>query len=534
MKLEVSFLGGVGEIGANCYVYETETAAIIIDSGLKFFQHEYLGIDYTIPDFEYLEQIRHKLKAVVITHGHEDHTGALSFLFKKFPLPLYAGNYATRLIKHKIAESRYRPKSFNLIQDMDKLDFGDIHIEVIQITHSIPDTFFIVVEVKGKKYLHCGDFRIENQPLLGVPFPEERIKALKNEIDGLFIDTTNIFDINERQEEITLHEPLLKIMKDAEGRIFITTFSTNISRIKLVIDVCIKTGKKLVVEGNSFNKNINIARDLGYLTIPPELIVPLEHIDRYDDCELCFLVTGCQGEPNSALSKITKMERKQLKIKDGDLFIFSSKTIPGNEKNVISIKNDIYLNNGSVKDDIHISGHACQKDILYLINELMPKFTIPIHGEPFNQKLLENLIKDYDFTETIFVENGNKIVFSDEGYILRKIPSGITYIDQRMGMEYDTQLFKEKRSLARDGIIIVHWEKDDFTYETVGFKNTNELDTKLKRYIKEQMEILVSSCENKDILKEGIAALFKRFYKKNYDMKPIVKVYMKEDTNGII
>lgn len=533
MTLSVSFLGGVGEIGSNCYLYETETSAIIIDAGLKFFQYDHLGIDYTIPDFSYIETIRNKLKAVVITHGHEDHTGALTYLFKRFDLPVYAGNYATRLIKHKVAESKYRPKSFNIFKDGDTMEFGDIKVESIQVTHSIPDTFFILITHNGEQYLHCGDFRIENKPLIGKAFPKNRLSKLRNSIKCLFVDTTNIFDTSNRKEELTLYNDMVDLMTNSEGRIFTTTFSTNISRIKLIIDSCIKSGRKVVIEGNSLKKNINIARDLGYLQFPKDLIVQLEHIDRYEDRELCFLVTGCQGEPNSSLSKITSMERTKLKVKYGDLFIFSSKTIPGNEKNVNKIKNEIYLNYGTFKDGIHISGHACQKDILWLINKLRPKYVVPIHGEVFNQRLLEKIIKPYEFTESIFVVNGNKISFHRDEYALKNIQIGIKYVDQRNNFEYNEEQFREKKYLARDGILIIHIIKNEITIETVGFKNTPELDIKLKRYIREQIEIIKNSNEGQTILKDSVSSIVKRFYKKNCDMKPIVKTYIMEELNGI-
>ncbi|MEF3255085.1 MAG: ribonuclease J [Deferribacterales bacterium] len=533
MTFSVSFLGGLGEIGANCTIYETSNSAIIVDAGLKFFQHDYLGLDYTIPDFSYLESIRDKLKAVVITHGHEDHIGALPLLFKKFQIPLYAGNYSTRLIKHKIAESKYRPKSFNIFEDGDILTFDDITIEAIEITHSIPDSYFFLIKNKNDRFLHCGDFRVENSPIIGKSFPWNKISSLRNQIKAVFVDTTNIYDEHISKEETTLYDELLESIKQAPGKVFITTFSTNISRIKLIIDAVNEAGKKLVIDGNAFNKNINIARDLSYLSIPENLIIPIEHIDRYEDDELCFLTTGCQGESNSSLSKIAAREKKKIKIKSGDLVIFSSKTIPGNEKNVNKIKNAIYLQDGFIKDNIHISGHAVQQDILRLIDEIKPQFTIPIHGEVFNQKTLERLLKDYDYTETVSLLNGNKIIFTSDTYTIKDIPNGVIYIDQRNMQEYDEELFREKKYIARDGVVIIHIKNNNIIIDTLGFKNTPELDIKLKRYINEQMTITKNDTIDLDI-RDLLELSVRKFYKKIWDRKPIVKIYLEENIYGNI
>ncbi len=534
MKLSISFLGGAGEIGGNCYLYETEESAILIDCGLKFFQADFMGIDFTIPDFQYLETIREKLKGVIITHGHEDHIGALPYFFKYFPVPVFSGNYSTRLIKHKIANSKYRPKSFNTISDGEKITIGDFSIEFLEVNHSIPDSFFLIIEVGDKRFVHCGDFRIEENPLIGKPFPFERLKSLKDKVTGLLIDCTNIFTEQNETDENLLRDQLLDIFTNSKGRIFFTTFSTNISRLKLVVETCISTGRKLVIEGNAFSKNINISRDLSYLHIPDDLIVPLEKIDYYEPEHLCILVTGCQGEPNSSMYRIAMMERKKLKITPSDIFIFSSTTIPGNERNVNRVINEIYFHKGEVIRGLHISGHAPQNDILKVIETLNPEWTVPIHGEFAQQRLLEKLLEEKGLSAPIFAKNGDKLTFYKNEYTISSIPSGVVYIDQRGGFEYDEELFKEKKHLSRDGIIIVLYSEKKLSIDTVGFRLTNELDTKLKRYIKDNMDKLKEITTDDFDTKSTLTALVKKFFKKNFEKRPAVKVYTTEDIDEFI
>lgn len=534
MKLSVTFLGGVGEIGGNCYIYETEDSAIIVDCGLKFFQSEFMGIDFTIPDFQYLESIREKIKGVVITHGHEDHIGALPYLFRYFPLPVFAGNYAIKLIKHKIAHSKYRPKSFNTILDGEKISIGDFNIEFLEINHSIPDAFFLIIDVGGKKFVHCGDFRVENNPLIGKPFPTEKLMELKNKVIGLFIDCTNVFNETNEIDERSLLQKFIDIFKNTEGRIFFTTFSTNVSRIKLVIEACIASDRKIIIDGNSFSKNINISRDLSYLKIPDNLIIPLDKIDFYNPEQLCILVTGCQGEPNSSLFRIAMLERKKLKIAPSDTFIFSATTIPGNEKNINRVINEIYLHNGKVLRGLHVSGHATQKDILDVIETISPEWTIPIHGEIAHQRTLEKLINQNNLSTPIFVKNGNKLTFHQDEYSISTVQTGITYIDQRGGFEYDEEIFKEKKHLSRDGIIVVIYTDKRIILETVGFRLTNELDIKLKRYIKENMEKLQEISTDDFDVKNTVVALVKKYFKKNFEKRPIVKALTLEDFNEFI
>ncbi|MCX8084896.1 MAG: ribonuclease J [Calditerrivibrio sp.] len=532
MEISVSFLGGAGEIGSNCYLYETKDSAILVDCGLKFFQAEYMGIDFTIPSFEYLETIRKKLKAVIVTHGHEDHIGALPYLFKYFPIPVYAGDYALRLIKHKIAQSKYRPSSTTVVSDGDVIDIDDFTIEFIEVNHSIPNTFFLAIRHKNNQILHCGDFRVEDSPILGAPFPWERLNKMKGKIDILLVDSTNALSESEDEKESELRSKLIKIFQELKGRVFITTFSTNISRVKIIIDACLSTNRKLIIEGNSFLKNINIARDLSYISIPEDFIIPLEKIDLYEPKQLCFLVTGCQGEPNSSLAKIVNLERKKLRTMPNDTFIFSSTTIPGNEKSINKIINEIYLNKGKVIRGLHISGHANRKWLITLIKSLSPRWVIPIHGEIIHQRILEEILEKEGLSQPIFVQNGHKVTFKNNDFTIFSIPFGVTYIDQRGGFEYNDELFKEKKHLSRDGLITILYDEKNIYFDTAGFKLTNELDIKLKRYIKDNMENLKQTITNNEELKTIVTLFVRKFFKKNLDKRPVVKVFIKEDFDG--
>jgi len=540
MSMHISFLGGLGEIGMNMYVYETETTAIIVDCGVMFADLSLPGVDYIIPDFSYIFNIKEKIKGIVATHGHEDHIGGISYLLKNFNVPIYGGRLTLNLLKHKLTEEKVRA-TLKEMADMECIQIDDISISFLQINHSIPDTFCIKIKGGDNTFIHMSDFKIDETPISQKPFSKERvIKFLENEeITGVLIDSTSCQREGVSPSEKTVYEDLYKIISGASGRVFFTTFSSNIDRISQVLDICEKLKRKVVIEGRSITKNINIATQLGYLKYNPENITRLSNTKKYNDNELCFIISGCQGEVNSTLYKIVSKERNSLQIKKGDLFIISSRVIPGNEKNLAKAINHIYYFEAEVvdieKENIHVSGHAYREDIKIITSLLRPKYFIPIHGEYTHlRKNIQNITEDLKFSPSncIFTENGKRITFDNNQNLVRvsDIPFGKTYIDTRGGFTFGEEQLKIRKNMARDGVFFIYYSLNENDFEiiglnAIGFPITDELQYYIKKQINDNISLLIeSSLSGEFEFDEILTKFIKKIFKKRFDRRPEIKV----------
>ncbi|UOD35615.1 ribonuclease J [Deferribacteraceae bacterium V6Fe1] len=538
--MEISFLGGLGEIGMNMYVYETETTAIIVDCGVMFADLSLPGVDYIIPDFSYIYNIKDKIKGIVATHGHEDHIGGISYLLKNFNVPIYGGKLTLNLLKHKLTEEKVKAE-LKVISDMECVVIDDISISFLQINHSIPDTFCIKIKGKNNTFIHMSDFKIDKTPISQKPFSEERvIKFLENEvITGILIDSTSCQREGVSPSEKSVYEDLYKIISCASGRVFFTTFSSNIDRISQVLDICEKLKRKVVIEGRSITKNINIATQLGYLKYNPENIISLSNAKKYEDNKLCFIISGCQGEVNSTLYKIVSKERNSLQVKKGDLFIISSRVIPGNEKNLAKAINHIFYYEAEVvdieKENIHVSGHAYREDVKIITSLIRPKYFIPIHGEYTHlRKNIQNITEDLDFSSSncIFTENGKKIAFDNNQNLISvsDIPFGKTYIDTRGGFIFGEEELKIRKNMARDGVFLLSYSlrENDFKIidlNAIGFTLTNELQYYIKKQINDNIGLLIeSSLSGEFEFDEILTKFIKKIFKKRFDRRPEIKV----------
>lgn len=538
--MQISFLGGLGEIGMNMYVYETETTAIIVDCGVMFADLSLPGVDYIIPDFSYIVSIKDKIKGIVATHGHEDHIGGISYLLKNFNVPIYGGKLTLNLLKHKLTEEKLKA-TLKEISDMDCIVIDDISISFLQINHSIPDTFCIKIKSKKNTFIHLSDFKIDKTPISQKPFSEERVvKFLENEkVTGILIDSTSCQRVGVSPSEKSVYEDLYKIISDASGRVFFTTFSSNIDRISQVLDICEKLKRKVVIEGRSITKNINIATQLGYLKYNPENIIRLNDAKKYDDNKLCFIISGCQGEVNSTLYKIVSRERNSLQVKKGDLFIISSRVIPGNEKNLAKAINHIFYYEAEVvdieKENIHVSGHAYREDVKIITSLTSPKYFIPIHGEYTHlRKNIQNITEDLNFSQSncIFVENGKKITFDNNQDLVSfsDIPFGKTYIDTRGGFIFGEDELKIRKNMARDGVFFINYffKENNFNIKelnAIGFSLTDELQYYIKKQINDNISLLIESSLSGEFQFDEILTKFiKKIFKKRFDRRPEIKV----------
>lgn len=539
MSCSISFLGGVGEIGMNMYVYETENSAIIIDCGVMFADNNFPGIDYVIPDFEYLDSIKHKLKGLFITHGHEDHVGAVPFLLRAYNIPVYGGKLSLGILEAKRGAKKVGP-DLRTVKPRQSITEGDFTVQFLPVTHSISDTYALYVRCGDFSALHCSDFKIDQSPAGGEPFnPADFTKLASKGLTALLIDSTNAQNEGFTQSESSIKNDLSRVFRTAKGRIFFTSFSSNIDRFRQILDIARDCGRKVVLEGSALDRNVSIAKSLGYIELPDDVMVTLRQSKKLPDNEVCYIITGCQGETNSTLYRIASGERKDLSIKEGDLFVISARVIPGNEKNLINLINFIYKSGGKVVDigktRVHVSGHASQEEIKLMVNFTRPKYVIPVHGEPVHMITLKRMLKDTEFVpqdKVLMVEDGQQVTF-DEGEVSRisDVPNGKVFIDLRGHFVMDEDSVKDRKHLCRDGAVsvVLMRRKTDGTFilppaiETAGFTLEQDKTDMLRDFLAENIhEIFMEDDYDYLELKGGLSRLTRRFFKKNLDRRPLV------------
>ncbi|MGE4318209.1 MAG: ribonuclease J [Deferribacterales bacterium] len=538
MSCTISILGGVGEIGMNMYVYETDTSAIIVDCGVMFADNNFPGIDYVIPSFDYIEKIRDKVKGVFITHGHEDHVGAVPVLLRRFNFPVYGGRLSLGILQAK-SRSRNSPFNLNYILARETVTAGDFSVTFLPVTHSISDTYALHIVAKDFSGLHASDFKIDQTPVGGEPFKPSDFTALGEQgLTALLIDSTNAEREGFTHSESSIRNDLLKIFRNAQGRIFFTTFSSNVDRFRQVFEIARECGRKVVLEGTALDRNVSIAASLGYVEMPEDLIVDLKTARRMDPDKICYIITGCQGETNSTLYRVVSGERKDLNVKEGDTFVISARVIPGNEKNLINLVNMIYKSGGTVvdigKNRIHVSGHASQEEIKLMVNFTRPQYVIPIHGEPMHLITMKRMLKSMSIVDNdnvLLLEDGKRVTFHNNELIKKgDVPHGKVFIDLRGHFAMDEESIRERKHLCRDGAVSVLMLKNsDGTYEmppvveTAGFSLDEKYIDKLKDFLTEHMGEFTNSADyDYSEIKEGVRRLTKRFFKKTLDRRPLV------------
>ncbi len=383
--LKVIPLGGLGEIGLNMMVIEYEDTIVIVDAGLMFPEDEMLGIDIVIPDFTYLQQNRGRIRALIVTHGHEDHIGAIPFLLRDLQVPIYATLLTLSLIKEKLKEHGLLERSELIpVQPREVISIGPFQIEFIQVCHSIPDGVGLAVRTPAGVIIHSGDFKIDNTPIDSRKFDITRFGAYGEEgVLALFSDSTNVeragYTLSERDVGGTLRE----IFQSCTGRIIVAVFASNLHRIQQVMHLGREFGRKVLLNGKSMITNVRIARELGYLDFQPEEEMTLPKLAQLADSQILMLTTGSQGEPMSALTRMAFNDHKKLKVKPGDTIILSSRFIPGNERTIQNIINHLYRQGAEVIHeqvrDIHVSGHAYREELKTMISIVNPRYFIPIH-----------------------------------------------------------------------------------------------------------------------------------------------------------
>lgn len=461
--LSVIPLGGLEEIGMNMTVLEYGDDMVVIDAGLMFPQEEMLGIDFVIPDFTYILENREKVRGIILSHGHEDHTGALPFLLKEMNVPVYGTPLTIGLVREKLREHNLEHVELNAVKPREIITLGVFEIEPIRVTHSIVDGVGFGIKTPVGLIVHTGDFKLDPTPVDGQLMDFHKFSEYGEKGTVLLLsDSTNAekggFTFSEKEVRRAFEE----IFATAKGRIIIATFASNIHRIQQVIDVAAMFGRKVILSGKSIVSNTQIALDLGYLRIPKDIWLRLENLKNLKDDEVVIITTGSQGEPMSVLSRIATDEHKTIKVKEGDIVILSAKMIPGNEHSIGRIINHLFRRGATViyekVSEIHVSGHASKEELKLMLNLVRPTYFMPVHGE-YRHKVYHARLGEKTGIprENIFLlDDGEVLEITKETAVKSgKVTSGRIYVDGKGVGDVQDMVLRDRRRLAHDGIVII-------------------------------------------------------------------------------
>lgn len=463
-SLKLIPLGGLSGIGKNMMVFEKDNQIIIVDCGIMFPDDDMLGIDFIIPDFSYIKKNKNKIKAIILTHGHEDHIGGLPFLFKEINVPVFATRLTIGLAKVKFDNSQnVIPVKYNEINPDKPLDIGPFHINFFRVNHSVPDGVGLIIKTDIGTIVHTGDFKFDHAPIDNRVTQFSKIaRAGQEGVLALLCDSTNAEEIGFTLPERDVGKTLLEKFEKAVGRIIVATFSSHIHRIQQVMDVANILEKKVAISGKSILKTIRISAELGYLKIPEDTIVPITKIDEFPIKKIVILSTGSQGEPLSALNRMALGEHKRVSIMKGDMVIISASPIPGNERAISNTINRLIKQGADVFYEsiagVHVSGHAAQEEIKIMINLTNPKYFIPIHGED------KHKVQNARIAESMGI-NENNIIIAEDGDIIKmsldlcRVSNNLhpqtIYIDG-VGMgNIGDMVLRDRKMLSRNGIIFI-------------------------------------------------------------------------------
>lgn len=461
-SLKVIPLGGLEQIGMNITAFEYEDSIVVVDCGLSFPADDMLGIDLVIPDITYLENNFDKVKGFVITHGHEDHIGALPYVLRKINVPVYATKLTMGIIRHKLEEHEMTKNvKQKVVKFGQSINLGQFRIEFIKTNHSIVDAAALAIYSPAGTVIHTGDFKVDYTPVFGDAIDLQRFAEIgKKGVLALMCDSTNAERPGFTPSEKTVGKTFDTLFADHKNtRIFVATFASNVDRVQQIINTAYKFGRKVVVEGRSMVNIIETASNLGYLQIPDRTLIDVDQLKNYPDEQQVIITTGSQGESMAALSRMASDMHKKITIKPGDMVIFSSSPIPGNEKAVTKVINELLRKGADVIfQDTHVSGHACQEEIKLIYTLVKPKYAIPVHGEykhlRAQAKIAENLGID---KEDIFIlSSGDVLELSEEkAMITGKVPVGSILVDGLGVGDVGNVVLRDRQHLAEDGILIV-------------------------------------------------------------------------------
>jgi ribonuclease J len=539
--LRIVPLGGLGEIGLNMMLVEYGDSAVAIDCGVMFPEAAMLGIDLVIPDVTYLRERRDRLRAIVMTHGHEDHIGALPFIARELPVPTYATPFAHALLGGKLEEHKL-DVPLERFRAGDSWRIGPFAIEAIHITHSIVDAVALAIRTPLGTIVHSGDFKFDHTPLDGPPSDIARLAALGSEgVLALLSDSTNVERPGATPSERSLGPKLEAVFRQATGRVLVSTFASHLHRIQQVLDLSARTNRRVGVIGRGMVQNIATGQDLGYLRVPPDLLCDLGELKQLPPERVTLLSTGSQAEPLSALTRIAMNDHRQFAVAAGDTVIFSSKMIPGNEKPIADVINHLCRRGADVHyekvADLHVSGHASQSELALMLNLTRPRYFVPIHGE------YRHLVRHAALAETAGVARADCFVLED-GEVLEidaagarraePIPAGRVFVDGKGVGDVGDVVLRDRRHLSDGGVVLAILAVSQHTGEVIsgpdlisrGFVVEDENQAYFERAKEAVLEALAALApESRTVLaevKEEMRKALRRYFKKTLERRPVI------------
>lgn len=472
-KIRVSFLGGLDEIGKNITCFEYENDMILLDCGLSFPDADMLGVDLVLPDFTYILRNKDKLRGIVITHGHEDHIGGLPYLLRELNVPVYATRLTVGLILGKLKEHGLDEKAeLNIIEPGDIIELGAFRVEAIHVNHSIPDPIGVAIQCEAGIILHTGDFKIDSTPIDGDMMDLARFAALGREgVLCLMMDSTNAERPGYTESEKKVGGSLEHLFTLAgQRRVLVATFASNIHRVQQIIDISAKQGRKVALSGRSLENVVSVAQELGYLKLPPNTVISIDEVKDYPDNQMTLITTGSQGEPMSALSRMSSGDHRKIQITPNDVVIISATPIPGNEKTVGKVVDDLLKLGAEVfynqMYDVHVSGHARQEELKMILSIVKPKYFIPVHGERKHLAANALLGKSVGLSDKniLIAENGMQVSIGESSMKADgNVPTGKIFVDGYGIGDVGNIILRDRKKLSEDGLVAI-----SFVYDSHG------------------------------------------------------------------
>ncbi|MBC8059143.1 MAG: ribonuclease J [Clostridiaceae bacterium] len=536
-------LGGLGEIGKNITAIEYKDEIVVIDCGIAFPDEEMYGVDLVIPDITYLLNNRSKVKGIFLTHGHEDHIGALPYILMQLNVPIYGTRLTLGLVENKLREHNLLLDSeLHRVNAEDVIETQNFKIEFIRVTHSIADSCAIAIHTPVGVIVHTGDFKIDYTPIDGLVMNLERISNLgKHGVLLLMADSTNVERLGHTISEKAIGETLIKIFSNSQGRVIVATFASNIHRIQQIVNASIKYGRKIAFSGRSMENVSQVALELGYLHIPEDYLIKVAELHNYPNKQITIITTGSQGEPMAALARIAFSTHKTIKIEPEDLFIISASPIPGNEKLISRLINQLFKKGADViyedLEEVHVSGHAYQEELKLIHTLVHPKYFMPVHGEyrhlRHHAKLAQKLGME---GQNIFtLETGQVLELNqDEASISGRVPTGDIFVDGIGVGDVGNIVLRDRRNLAQDGMLTVVVTIERASYSIIagpdiitrGFvyvKESEALINEVKEIaIKELNNCLENNIIEWYVLKSNMKRSIERFLYEKTKRRPII------------
>ena len=542
--LEIIPLGGIGEFGMNCTLLRFGDEMLVLDAGMGFPEESVYGVDVSIPDFGTLEEYRNDITAIVLTHGHEDHLGALPYILKRFNVPVYASHFTLGLAEYKLNEHGILGDVLlHRVEPRDVVTIGSFTIEFIRASHSLIDCFHLAIKTPVGTIIHTGDYKVDETPVIGEAIDLRTLRRYGQEgVLALLSDSTNATVPGRTPSERAVIPAFEEIFAEAKGRIIVAAFASSIHRIQIVFDVAQQFNRKVCVLGRSMQKNVEIAERLGYLDIHDGMLVSINDAKSLNDHEVVFLVTGSQAEPRAALYQMATQVYKGLTIEETDTVVLSARIIPGNERAISKLIGFIYKRGANIIEEkrrlIHVSGHASQEDIRIMTEAVRPKFVVPIHGEYrmlFRHKEFVKNHLNYADENIILIENGDVLELDGErAAVVDKREIKRTFIDETGFEEIDYETVRERRKMAYEGMITLVITINGQTGElrappqivaqgVRGFEATNGSTRDAQRVVAAALAgASRQTLADESLLKEHIRLELKRFIQKETGAKPVI------------